>query len=145
MIENNAMVTVERTFEAPINLVWQAISEKESMKAWYFDLAEFMAKKGYQFEFTGGPSPDRQYVHLCQITEVIPERELTYNWRYKGYKGTSLLTFMLFEQGDQTLLKLTHSGLDSFPAENSDFAIDNFREGWNHLIHIALTGFLESK
>src|SRR5690606_14020447 len=111
---------------------------------WYFDLAEFKAEIGFKFQFTGGPSPDKQYVHLCEITEVIPEKKLTYNWRYKGFSGCSFVTFELFEQGDKTLLKLTHTGIDTFPKENMDFAIHNFEEGWNHFIHTGLKEYLEN-
>lgn len=80
-MENKELV-IERVFDAPVENVWQAITENELMKQWYFDLAEFKAEKGFKFEFTGGPSPDRQYLHLCEITEVIPKKKLTYSWRY---------------------------------------------------------------
>ena len=62
---------VERLFDAPISKVWNAITDKEEMKKWY--LAEFEAEVGFTFQFAGGP-PDKQYLHLCEITEVITEK-----------------------------------------------------------------------
>lgn len=140
---DNQPIVLERLFNAPPSKVWNALTDKNEMKNWYFDLAEFKAEKGFKFQFLGGPDPDKQYLHLCVITEVIPEKKLTYSWRYDGYSGNSFVTFELFEQQNKTLLKLTHKGLETFPKENPDFAIGNFANGWNHIVHNALKEYLE--
>ena len=137
-------IVLERLFNSSIAKVWKAITDKNEMKHWYFDLAEFNPEIGFRFQFTGGPSPEKQYVHLCEITAVIPEKILTYSWRYDGYAGISFVSFELFEQEDKTLLRLTHKDIDTFPVENPDFAIHNFNEGWNHIIHTALKNYLEN-
>ncbi len=115
------------------------------MKIWYFDLKEFKPEVGFKFSFTGGPSPERQYLHVCEITEVIPQKKLTHTWRYDGYPGNSILTFELSAQGNKTLLKLTHKDLETFPADNPDFAKKNFEEGWNSIINDSLKNYLEKK
>ncbi|MEP7255968.1 MAG: SRPBCC domain-containing protein [Ferruginibacter sp.] len=136
---------IERIFDAPVEKVWKAITEKDLMKQWYFDLPEFKAEPGFQFQFTGGPSPDKQYLHICEITEVIPEKKLAHSWRYDGYEGISFVTFELFANGDKTKLKLTHAGLETFPMSNPDFAKENFAEGWTAIIGKSLKEFLEKK
>lgn len=136
-------IVFERLFNAPVSMVWQAITDKNEMKKWYFDLAEFKAEAGFKFQFYGGTDAGKQYLHLCEVTEVIPGKKLTYSWRYDGYSGNSLVSFELFEREDKTLLKLTHSGLETFPKENPDFAAGNFVEGWNHILHISLKKYLE--
>lgn len=136
---------IERLFNAPINQVWKAITEKDLMKQWYFDLEEFKPKVGFKFQFTGGPSPEKQYVHLCEITEVIPNQKLSYIWRYDGYEGNSLVSIELFEGENKTLLILTHSGLEILPKTNPDFAARNFEEGWNYIINTALKNFFETQ
>jgi uncharacterized protein YndB with AHSA1/START domain len=141
----NHIILVERLFSSPVAKVWHAITDKNEMKNWYFDLAEFKAEIGFKFQFTGGPSPEKQYLHLCEITEVIHEKRLTYSWSYEGYSGNSFVTFELFGQGGQTLLKLTHKGLESFPKENVDFAVKNFEEGWDEIINTSLKNYLEKK
>ncbi|MCW3092008.1 MAG: hypothetical protein JWP81_3077 [Ferruginibacter sp.] len=138
----NQVIVLQRQFNAPISTVWQAITDKDEMKKWYFDLEEFKAEKGFKFQFTGGP-PEKQYLHLCEVTEVIPGQKLTYSWRYDGYAGISFVTFELFEQAGKTLLKLTHKGIDSFPGENPDLAIKNFEQGWNDIINTSLKGYFE--
>lgn len=141
-MENQAIV-LEQQLNALPSIVWKAITDKDEMKGWYFDLAEFKAELGFKFQFTGGPSPEKQYLHLCEITEVIHGKKLTYSWRYDGYPGKSFVTFELFEQKNKTLLRLTHTGIETFPIENIDFAKHNFEEGWNDIVHTALKEYLE--
>lgn len=136
-------IVLERIFNATTSKVWKALTDKNEMKNWYFDLEEFKAVIGFQFRFTGGPSTEKQYTHLCEIIEVIPEKKLTYSWRYDGYPGKSFVTFELFELNDKTLLKLTHNGLKTFPAENADFAVRNFQAGWDEIINTSLKNYLE--
>jgi uncharacterized protein YndB with AHSA1/START domain len=135
--------TIERVLKASIEQVWKAITDKDAMKAWYFDLADFKAEKGFHFSFYGG-TEEMQFLHLCEVTDVVPGKRLTYSWRYDGYPGISYVTFELFEEGSQTRLKLTHEGLERFPADNPDFARKNFEGGWNQIIGINLPGYLEN-
>jgi uncharacterized protein YndB with AHSA1/START domain len=137
--------TIERVFKSNIKDVWRAITEKELMKQWYFDLQEFKAEVGFTFEFTGGEEGGEQYLHRCVITEVVFEKKLSHTWSYVGYDGTSCLTFELSEEGVNTKLKLTHSGIESFPENVADFAFHNFEAGWNHIVNISLKDFLEKK
>jgi|SRR6185437_15188483 len=136
-----APFVIERTYNAPADKVWQAITDKDKMKQWYFDLKEFKPEVGFEFQFTGGP-PEKTYLHLCRITEVIPGKKLTHTWKYDGYAGESFVTFELFAEGDKTRLKLTHAGLETFPAE-PDFARKNFEMGWTDIIGRSLKEYLE--
>ncbi|WP_210485980.1 SRPBCC family protein [Rufibacter aurantiacus] len=137
-------ILVESTVNAPSETVWQALTHKEQMKEWYFDLAEFRPEVGFEFQFSGGPE-DRSYLHLCQITEVEQGRKIAYSWRYDGYPGNTLVTFELFPQGDKTQVRLTHTGLETFPVSNPDFARTNFEAGWNEIIGQLLPAYLEKK
>jgi len=139
---NNEPIVIERTYNASVTKVWKAITDKNEMKKWYFDLAEFKPEIGFEFQFYGGKE-ERQYLHLCRITEVIVGKKLTYSWRYDGYEGISYVTFELFNEGNQTRLILTHKVLESFPISNPDLARENFVEGWTHIINISLKDFLE--
>lgn len=139
---NEKPFTIEKTFNAPIALVWKAITNKEDMKKWYFALAEFKPEKGFKFQFVGtGKDGTKQFIHLCEITEVIKEKKLSYSWCYQGYEGYSEVTFELFEKGNKTTLKLTHAGIETFPAI-PDFAPQNFTEGWTYIVTISLDNFL---
>jgi uncharacterized protein YndB with AHSA1/START domain len=138
-------VITEQIYPVPVEKVWQAITDRDAMKQWYFDLKEFRPEVGFEFRFWGGPAEDRQYLHICEITEVIPNKKLSYSWRYDGYEGQTLVSIELLSEGTQTRLKLSHSGLETFPSDNTDFAPENFIEGWNWIIGKSLKEFLEQK
>jgi uncharacterized protein YndB with AHSA1/START domain len=135
--------TTERIFKATRKDVWRALTEKDLMKQWYFDLPEFKAEVGFTFEVIGGEPGGVQYLHHFEIMEVIPEQKLMHTWCFVGYEGISYLTYELFDDGENTKLKLTHSGLETFPADNPDFEFHKFEIGWNHILDIALKNFLE--
>lgn len=135
-------IVKETLINAPIERVWKAITDKNEMKNWYFDLAEFKPEVGFQFQFYGG-TKEKQYLHLCEIQEVIVNQKLSYSWRYDEYPGDSLVTFELFPEGDQTRLKLTHEGTESFPADDPNFAKESFTKGWNEIIGNSIRNYLE--
>ncbi len=135
--------TTERIFKATRKDVWRALTEKDLMKQWYFDLAEFKAEVGFTFGITGGEEGGVQYLHHFEILEVIPERKLKHTWCFVGYEGISYLTYELFDEGENTKLILTHSGLETFPSDIPDFEYKKFEIGWNHILDISLKNFLE--
>ncbi|TKC03650.1 SRPBCC family protein [Pedobacter frigoris] len=136
---------VERTYNAPIEKVWKAITDRDQMKEWYFELEEFKAEKGFKFQFTGGDE-NVQYLHECEVLVCEPPHKLSYSWRYPDYKGYSVLTWELFKEGEnKTRLKLSHEGLESFPQENPNFRVESFTGGWNYFINEALTNFVETE
>ena len=132
----------EVVVKAPVQKVWKAITDKDEMKNWYFDLDEFRPEVGFEFQFYGGVE-DRRYLHLCKITEVIENQKITYSWKYDGYVGESFVTFELFEEGEKTKVRLTHAGVETFPQDNPDFAKENFVEGWNMIIGTLLKNYIE--
>jgi uncharacterized protein YndB with AHSA1/START domain len=136
-------VVVENEVNAPVEKVWKALTEKEQMKQWYFDLDAFKAEEGFRFSFPGQGQKGETYIHLCTITEVIPLQKLQYSWQYEGIPGYSLVTFELVDKGARTFVKLTHHGLETFPQDQADFARSSFNGGWNELIGKLLPGFVE--
>jgi uncharacterized protein YndB with AHSA1/START domain len=134
-------IVMERVYNAPVDTVWNAISNKDEMKKWYFDLAAFKAEPGFEFSFLAGEE-GKEYLHLCKVTEAVPGKKISYTWRYDGYEGDSEVSFELFPEGDKTKLRLTHSGLETFPPIQA-FKKENFVAGWTHILGISLKDFLE--
>ena len=137
----NEPYVIERVYNAPIDKVWKAITDRDQMEQWYFKLADFKPVVGFEFQFEGG-SEEKTYLHKCKVTEVMPGRKIAYSWRYEGYEGNSEVSFELFPEGDKTRLKLTHSGIDTFPKEK-DFARASFDAGWTYIIGTSLKEFAE--
>jgi uncharacterized protein YndB with AHSA1/START domain len=134
-------IVIERTFNAPVGRVWKALTDVEEMRQWYFDLKEFRPEVGFEFEFVV-EHEGASYHHLCRVTEVVPQQRIAYTWRYKGEPGDSLVTFELFDEANNTRLKLTHTGIETFP-KTPAYARKNFETGWTAIIGSELKQFVE--
>ena len=141
-MNNNEPVVVERMLNAKPSVVWQALTDNAIMKKWYFDMPAFEPVVGFEFQFTGG-TPEKQFLHLCEVMEVVPEKKLVHSWRYDGYPGNSTVTFELFAEGDKTMLRLTHTGLETLAPGGAEFARENFVMGGNAIIGTNLPKFLD--
>ena len=141
----NEPLIVERTLNAPVSRVWHAITDNEQMKKWYFKLPDFEPRVGFEFSFNGQGSKGEKYMHNCRITAVEPEKKLSYTWAYDRYPGNSEVSFELFPEGEKTLVRITHTGLESFPQDTPDFGVESFSKGWNHILGISLKNFVEKE
>jgi uncharacterized protein YndB with AHSA1/START domain len=137
-----APFVIEQTYNAPAEKVWRAITDVDQMRQWYFDLKEFKPEVGFEFQFEGGKDDD-VYVHLCKVTEVEPGKKLTHSWRYEGYEGNSFVTWELFPEGAKTRVKLTHTGLETFPQNDPNFRRESFAAGWTEITGVSLKKFVE--
>jgi uncharacterized protein YndB with AHSA1/START domain len=137
------VVVMDRTFNAPFGKCWQALTDVDQMRQWYFDLKEFRPEVGFEFEFVV-EHEGNSYHHLCKVTEVIPQKKIAYTWRYKDEPGNSLVTFELFGEGEKTRLRLTHEGIESFP-KTPAYARKNFEAGWTAIIGSELKRFVEEE
>jgi uncharacterized protein YndB with AHSA1/START domain len=136
-------VIIERTLNAPVTRVWKALTDVDQMREWYFDLKEFKPQVGFEFEFVVEHEGNK-YHHLCRVTEVVPAKKIAYTWRYKGEPGDSLVTIRLSSDGEKTHLKLTHTGIETFP-KTPTYARKNFEAGWTAIIGTELKQFVERK
>jgi uncharacterized protein YndB with AHSA1/START domain len=140
---NTEPFVIEKVYNAPADKVWEAITDNSKMKKWYFDIDSFEPVIGHKFSFSG-ENEGIKYVHLCEVTQVVPKTKLAYTWTYQDYPGQSEVIFELYPEGENTRLKLTHSGIESFPRDNKDFAKESFAGGWNYIIGTSLKDFVEN-
>jgi len=137
-------VIQEYSYNASPKKIWDAITRKKEMKLWYFDLEEFKPEVGFEFRFWGG-TEQRQYLHICVITEVIVGRKLCHTWSYDGIPGLTNLCFEISSSKDEnSKLKLSHTGFETFPADNPDLNPKNFEEGWKSILGTSLKNYLET-
>lgn len=140
----NEPVIVEHVYNAPIERVWQAITDLEKMRQWYFPiLTEFEPEVGFETRFDVN-SNGKTCSHIWKITEVVPGEKISYEWKYDGYPGNSLVSFELFNNDGKTRIVLTHEKLESFRNDiHPKLAKQNFVNGWTHFIGSALKDFVE--
>lgn len=134
MAENNSSVVLTRVLDAPVDLVWKALTDIKLLKQWLPFFPDFKPEVGFETRFKLGPSDDHQYTHICRVLEVVPYKKLTYTWYYEGYTGQSHVIFALFDKKEQTKVVLMHTITEPFPKDNPDFDPKNFKEGWTYTI-----------
>jgi uncharacterized protein YndB with AHSA1/START domain len=137
-------VKVERVYNAPVEAVWKAITDKAEMRNWYFDFSEdWKLEVGHEWDWWAGPPDGEKWHHRGKMLEIIPNKKLSHTWEYPGYSGTSIVTWELFAEGEKTKLVLTHVFNVPFDKNVDALKRENFAEGWNQLVNIALADHLE--
>ncbi len=127
----DAPLVFEQVYNASIEKVWHALTHENEMSLWYFpQLRQFRPVVGFEFVFSNDGSA---YQKEWRVTKVEDGGLLAHGWIYKGYPGSSEVTFQLFDEGDKTRLKLTHTGLASFPRD-PHFAKKRFEDGWRQIL-----------
>lgn len=140
---NTGPIVAEQTFNAPIAVVWKAITDKDQMCQWFFEpISDFEPEVGFETQFNVR-CEDQDYLHLWKVTDVVPEARIAYDWRYGGYPGMSSVVWELSEAPNGTKLKLTHAGHETFPQDNPIFSRESGQAGWNYFLHESLKVFLE--
>ncbi len=140
--DNNAPVIVTECFANSVASVWAAITEPEQMRQWFFEQMEaFVPQLGFETCFVV-ENEGRVFPHRWKITDVKAEQKITYNWKYDGYQGDSLVSFRLTADGDQTCLTLTHQVVEEFQEGIPEFTRESCLAGWTWFISQRLKAYM---
>ena len=141
-MHDNVKISVK--VNAPIEKVWNALTVKEQMKNWYFDVPDFEPKIGNNFSFYGGDE-NEEYHHFCEIVDLIPNEKLKHSWTYPEIsKEKTLVKWELKPENEGTIVTLTHKGLEAFEHLGENFKIHSFRKGWEDIVGKSLKEFVEN-
>ena len=145
MKNSNTPVIVKQNFNVPIAIIWEAITQPAQMRQWFFNnIPDFKATVGFKTSFMV-KTPERDFLHEWEITNVIPFKKISYYWKYKGYKGLSLVNFELFEKGSSNTLELSHETLENFDKNIPEFTTESCTQGWQYFIQQRLKDYLAKK
>ncbi|WP_165044242.1 SRPBCC domain-containing protein [Dysgonomonas sp. ZJ709] len=141
---NNIPIVVEQLYPVPVSKAWEAITDKNQMKEWYFTIDDFELKQGAEFNFdVNVPDGDFIYHHRCVIKEIIPEKKFSHTWTHPSHsKGESLVTWSLHPVEGGTKVRLTHEGVENFADGGENFARENYVAGWTEILGTYLKEFL---
>lgn len=121
----------EFIYNVPIEKVWQALTDTDKMKRWYFpQLLEFEPVVGFKFQFDDNGA---EYKKEWVVTKVEEGKTFAHTWAYKGYSGISEVRFDLFSEVNKTRLRVTQTDLESFP-NHLYFGRERFEWGWDNLL-----------
>lgn len=131
-------------FNAAITTLWDAITDPEEMKKWYFNIQDFKLVEGNKFYFY---EPNgKNFKHVCRILEVVPGERIRYTWSYPEYsKAISVVSWQLTSVDRITHVRLKHSGIENFSSLGPNFESSSFDAGWDAIIMKSLPEFLKSK
>jgi len=137
------MIIVHQEFNQNRSTVWNAITQLDQMKQWYFNnIPEFQPEVGFSTQFLV-KNNGKEFTHQWTVTEVIPKKRITYDWMYKEYPGKGEVTFELSGINKKTILMVMNKGMNSFPGDVSEFSRNSCREGWEYFIQQQLKNFLD--
>ena len=143
MDDRAAPIIVEQKFNKPLRTVWKAITEQPQMVRWFFtDIPEFMAEKGFETSFNVTAN-GRNFHHRWIILEAEAPNKITYHWSYSEIDGEGIVVFELEELPNGTMLRLTNTGLDSFPSDIPEFSRESCLGGWQYFIKGNLKNYLD--
>ena len=136
-------VVVEQELKAGPGEVWEAITNPEIMRKWFFEnIPDFSPEVGFQTSFPVSTG-DRIFTHLWKIIQVTPGQSISYHWSYSEYPGEGVVTFELEEKDNHTMLRLTNTGLETFPGDIPEFSRSSCMAGWDYFIRKNLNACFE--
>lgn len=136
-------IVKEVVLDATPSQVWKALTDKEEIKQWSFDMEAFEPREGFEFQFYGEKDGSK-FLHLCRVLEAEKEKKMKWLWSYENVPGDTYVTFELFPEGNKTRLRLTHEGLEKLPQDNN-YAKPNFEAGWSEIVGKLLPDHLQKK
>lgn len=128
-------LVIDRTFEAPRDLVWKAWTDAEQMKHW-------SAPKGFTMPVNEGELRVGGKWRSCMVTpegkelwlggeyrEIVAPERLVFTHAWDGPDGKpgpeTLVTVTLTEQGGKTKMNFRQTGFDSVESRNGH------NDGWS--------------
>lgn len=139
----NDPIIIEYKVNAPVEKIWNALTDKEELKSWYFDIPDFKLGLFEIFNFYE-PGEEKKYHHQAQILEIIPNRKLKHTWHYPELsKGKTVVTWELQPDETGTLVRLAHDEIENLKDLGENFSEEAFIEGWHEIIGKSLKPHLE--
>ncbi|MES0361969.1 MAG: SRPBCC domain-containing protein [Anaerolineales bacterium] len=135
-------VVIERTFDAPVDLIWQMWTQPEHFKNWYgpkgftVPVADMdMRVGGKRLICMASPDGSMKMWTTGEYTEIVPNERLVYTESQAdengnvvspsamgmpdGYPATTEVTMLLEDLGGRTKMVMTHAGVPSDSGANA--------------------------
>jgi uncharacterized protein YndB with AHSA1/START domain len=135
MATNDLLVRVHETINAPVDKVWDALTNPEVVKQYFFGTNQQSDwKKGSDITWTG-EWEGKTYQDKGKILDVIPNKKLQYTYlssmsgKEDKPENYATVTIELAANNNHTELKLEQDGSESEQAR--DHSADN----WKMILH----------
>ena len=126
---------IERTFEAPAEVVFDAWTSEEVLLRWWRAGRDWETTEAEVDLRVGGvvrvvmrdPSKDAEYGGGGTYTEIDPPNRLAFTWIWDGEARRTLIELDFEESDGVTTVSFTHSGLWD------EKAVHDHEDGWSKL------------
>ena len=136
-------IQISNKINAPIEKVWEALTNPAQMRQWYFDVDKDNLQEGDTFTFYE-PGEEKKFLHECLILEMVEPSKFRHTWAYPDYShGSTTVNWDLESDGEQTEVILTHEGIHHILDGGDAFKQENFVEGWTEILTKMLPAFLD--
>ncbi len=129
----NNIVHVSKQIQAPVDKVYKAWTDPESMAKWFTPMPKMSArvesafKKGEKYILTMIMEGGQELEHRGEYIEIIENKLLIFSWKSDEILDSTVK--VSFEEKDGgTLLTLSHEGLDT------DESRKNHTGGWEYIL-----------
>lgn len=142
---------IERFIDAPVRLVWEALTKPEHIKQWYMPKAwgrvartELDARPGGIFSIDIAVGDGREVPNLGCVLDVVPEKRLVWtSMLFPGYRPavfddipiTAIMTMESEGTGTRYVFTALHRNEEDFEKDKES--------GWQEGTEIALEQFVE--
>jgi uncharacterized protein YndB with AHSA1/START domain len=132
-------------FHQPPETVWKYLTHSKLMAQWLME-NDFQPVVGHHFMFRAQPYPPIGFDGnvFCQVLDIIPEKKLSYSWKFGPKPGEilvdSVVTWTLVSKNQGTELKLEHRG---FTGTKDMPAYHIMNEGWKKNIEERMKKLIE--
>ena len=119
--QTHATFVIERTFAAPLERVWHALSDNEARDQWFGGGAEFdVQDKLHEFRVGGRAVEDGQWHggprsrFEATYTDIVEHQRIVFTydmWANDRHMSTSITTIVLEPASDGTRLTYTEQGV----------------------------------
>ncbi|MBW1295148.1 SRPBCC family protein [Aquimarina litoralis] len=135
-------IVISQTFHSSINKVWNAITNVDEMRLWFFDnIPSFKPEIGFETAFLVEVE-DRKFTHCWEVIEVELNRKISYTWSYSEYVGDAIVTFELIKQLNSVILQLSMIVTEDFSSDIPEFKKESCVAGWNYFLKDRLKTYL---
>ena len=114
---SDTVIRIERTFDAPRRLVWEAYTDSELLPEWLgpreltMTVDEFELRPGGSYRFTHRDSEGNEFVFFGELREVEEPNLIVRTFAWEGMPGKFSVERAEFEEleGDRTRIVVTSS------------------------------------
>lgn len=145
MILHDRPLTFSRTYQVTQSQLWSAITVHAEMLKWYFDnIPDFKAEVGFVTKFPV-EAPSQVFVHNWEVTEVVSESLIRYEWTFDDIPGRGSTTWQVSAEGVGSRLVLTDEIHEPYPKGIPEFERESAVGGWTYFLDERLGPYLKSK